>query len=85
MGAIYYVFGLFMILFYLGMAYIMIFSPIFAERVSDPLRYGMGALFFLYGIFRAYRLVKGIYVGTESFARIRFHAVDRSGLFFVQG
>ena len=59
LGAIYYVFGLFMILFYLGMAYIMIFSPIFAERVSDPLRYGMGALFFLYGIFRAYRLVKG--------------------------
>lgn len=59
LSAIYYVFGLFMILFYLGMAYIMIFSPIFAERVSDPLRYGMGTLFFLYGIFRAYRLVKG--------------------------
>lgn len=54
----FYVFGLFMILFYLGMAYIMIFSPIFVERISAPLRYGMGVLFFLYGIFRAYRQYK---------------------------
>ena len=44
--------------FYLGMAYIMIFSPIFVERISAPLRYGMGVLFFLYGIFRAYRQYK---------------------------
>jgi len=58
MSKIYYVFGLFMIIFYVGMAYIMIFSPIFVERISAPLRYGMGALFFLYGIFRAYRQIK---------------------------
>ena len=58
MSKIYYVFGLFMIIFYVGMAYIMIFSPIFVERLSDPQRYGMGAIFILYGIFRAYRQSK---------------------------
>ena len=51
-----------MIIFYVGMAYIMIFSPIFVKRISAPLRYGMGALFFLYGIFRAYRQIKDRYI-----------------------
>lgn len=58
MNMIYYIFGLFMIIFYVAMAYIMIFSPIFVERISAPLRYSMGGLFFLYGIFRAYRQIK---------------------------
>lgn len=58
MQRVYYLFGLFMILFYVGLSYIMIFSPIFVERISAPMRYGLGALFFIYGIFRGYRQVK---------------------------
>lgn len=58
LSKIFYLFGLIMILFYVGMAYIMIFSPIFVERISAPIRYGMGGLFFLYGIFRAYRVIR---------------------------
>lgn len=55
---IYYIFGVFMVLFYVGMAYIMIFSPIFVERISPAIRYGMGALFLVYGVFRGYRQVR---------------------------
>lgn len=58
MNTVYYIFGIFMILFYVGMAYVMIFSPIFVKSISAPIRYGMGVLFFLYGIFRGYRQVK---------------------------
>lgn len=58
MNTVYYIFGIFMILFYVGMAYVMIFSPIFVKSISVPIRYGMGVLFFLYGIFRGYRQVK---------------------------
>ncbi len=58
MNTVYYIFGIFMILFYVGMAYVMIFSPIFVKSISTPIRYGMGVLFFLYGIFRGYRQVK---------------------------
>lgn len=55
---IYYVFGVFMVLFYVGMAYVMIFSPIFVKSISAPIRYGMGILFLVYGIFRGYRQVR---------------------------
>ena len=54
MSTVYYIFGIFMVLFYVGMAYVMIFSPIFVKSI----RYSMGVLFLLYGIFRGYRQVK---------------------------
>ena len=58
MSTVYYIFGIFMVLFYVGMAYVMIFSPIFVKSISAPIRYSMGMLFLLYGIFRGYRQVK---------------------------
>ena len=58
MSTVYYIFGIFMVLFYVVMAYVMIFSPIFVKSISDQIRYSMGVLFLLYGIFRGYRQVK---------------------------
>ena len=34
MSTVYYIFGIFMVLFYVGMAYVMIFSPIFVKSIS---------------------------------------------------
>lgn len=53
-----YVFGIFMILIYLGMAYILMFTPIFESRFSPAVRYIVGALFMIYGLFRAYRQIR---------------------------
>lgn len=48
------VFGIFMVLFYLCLAVMMVFTPIF-EDINWILRVIMGVLLFLYGIFRGYR------------------------------
>lgn len=53
-----FVFGIFMVLIYMGMAFLLIFSPIFTKNYSDTFRYIIGALFFLYGLFRGYRIIK---------------------------
>lgn len=50
------VFGIFMVLIYLGMAAILVFSNIFA--IGKPYRILIGILFFLYGLFRGYRVWK---------------------------
>jgi hypothetical protein len=47
-------FGIFMVLFYLCLAIMMVFTPIF-EGINWILRVIMGILLFLYGIFRGYR------------------------------
>lgn len=51
-------FGILMIIVYCGMAYLMIFSSIFNQNLPEYFRYIAGVLLFLYGIFRAYRLVR---------------------------
>lgn len=51
-------FGILMIVVYCGMAYLMIFSSIFNQNLPEYFRYIAGVLLFLYGIFRAYRLVR---------------------------
>lgn len=54
-------FGVFMIIIYFGMAYLLIINffdwtpTVFWKAV----RYGIAAILAAYGIFRAYRLVKG--------------------------
>ena len=53
-----YIFGIFMLVFYLGMAYRFLFSRVLAERMSPTGRYVMGGVFLLYGVYRLYRQVK---------------------------
>ena len=53
-----YIFGIFMLVFYLGMAYMFLFSRVLAERMSPTVRYVMGGVFLLYGVYRLCRQVK---------------------------
>ncbi len=53
-----YIFGIFMILIYFGMAYLLIFTPLFENTFLEIFRYGIGIVFAIYGIFRAYRQIK---------------------------
>ncbi len=47
-----------MVIFYMTLAGILIFSPIFDTTFSLTLRIVAGVIFFLYAIFRAYRILK---------------------------
>ena len=40
------------------MAYMFLFSRVLAERMSPTVRYVMGGVFLLYGVYRLYRQVK---------------------------
>lgn len=54
-------FGVFMIIVYLGMAYLLYIN--FFDWVSEPwltLRYVFAAVLALYGVYRCYRQIKGI-------------------------
>lgn len=53
-----YIFGIFMIIVYLGMAYLLVFSPLFEQNFSPAFRYSIGVVFLIYGVYRAYRQVK---------------------------
>lgn len=56
------IFGIFMIVIYLGMAYLLIvnFFDWSTTTLWNTIRYGMAAIFGAYGIYRAYRQVTGI-------------------------
>lgn len=51
------IFGLFMVFFYLFVAILLVFTPIFQD-VNIFARIAMGVLFFAYGLFRGYRAWK---------------------------
>lgn len=52
-------FGAMMVVVYLGMSYLLLCTPRFAQLISyDWIRYMMGAVFFVYGISRGYRTYK---------------------------
>lgn len=51
------IFGIFMVFFYLLIAILLIFTPIFKD-VHVAARIAMGVLFFIYGLFRGYRAWK---------------------------
>ena len=53
-----YIFGIFMILIYFGMAYLLIFTPLFENTFSELFRYSIGIVLAIYGIFRAYRKIR---------------------------
>ena len=52
------VWGLFMIVIYLGMSFLLIFTNLFNDSLSFNMRMIFGFLFFCYTVFRGYRLVK---------------------------
>ncbi len=52
------VLGIIMIAIYMSMAYLLLFTTLF--NLSDVMRYIMGCVFALYGIFRGYRLFVGM-------------------------
>ncbi len=47
-----------MSVFYLLLAYILIFTEWFEATISNPFRLPLGALFALYGFYRVYRAIK---------------------------
>lgn len=53
-----YAFALLMVIFYMALAVMLIFSPIFDMTFSLTLRILTGIVFFLYALLRAYRILK---------------------------
>ena len=53
-----FVWGIFMVMIYLGMTFLMVFTNLFNENMSFPMRITVGILFFCYTLFRGYRLIK---------------------------
>lgn len=51
--------GIIMVAIYLAMAYALLFTSLFSHTVPLWVRYVMGVVFFLYGIYRGYRVYKG--------------------------
>lgn len=51
--------GVVMILIYLAVAYLLVFTKIF-DHVALSGRAGIAAIFFVYGLFRAYRVWKNL-------------------------
>lgn len=51
--------GTIMTVIYLGMAFLLLFTTLFIGKVPEWVRYMMGVVFVVYGIFRGYRVYKG--------------------------
>ena len=53
-----FVWGIIMVMIYLGMTFLLVFTNLFNENMSFPMRITVGILFFCYTLFRGYRLIK---------------------------
>ena len=53
-----FVWGIFMVMIYLGMTFLLVFTNLFNENMSFPMRITVGIVFFCYTLFRGYRLIK---------------------------
>lgn len=53
-----FVWGIFMVMIYLGMTFLLVFTNLFNENMSFPMRITVGILLFCYTLFRGYRLIK---------------------------
>lgn len=53
-----FVWGIFMVMIYLGMTFLLVFTNLFNENMSFPMRITVDILFFCYTLFRGYRLIK---------------------------
>lgn len=52
-----FIWSLVMIVFYVGFAYVIVFTPLFAT-VDQKIRIAMGIVLTIYGLFRGFRLWK---------------------------
>jgi membrane protein YdbS with pleckstrin-like domain len=50
--------GIVMTAIYMGMSFLLLFTNLFVGKVPEWVRYMMGVVFFLYGIYRGYRVYK---------------------------
>ena len=50
--------GVIMVTIYMAMAFLLTFTNLFVGKVPEWVRYMMGVVFFVYGIFRAHRIFK---------------------------
>lgn len=50
--------GVIMTAIYMGMSFLLLFTNLFVGKVPEWVRYMMGVVFFLYGIYRGYRVYK---------------------------
>lgn len=50
--------GCIMVLIYMGMAFLLLFTSLFFGKMPEWVRYLMGVVFFVYGVFRGYRVYK---------------------------
>lgn len=48
--------GVIMVAIYMGMAFLLVFTTLFVGKMPEWVRYMMGVVFFLYGIYRGYRV-----------------------------
>lgn len=53
-----FLWSLLMIFIYMGISYMLVFTPIFEGSIDKNIRIGMAVLLTVYGIFRGYRLWK---------------------------
>lgn len=53
-----YVFECLMALFYVAIAYVLLCTELFADRISGKIRLALGILLGVYGLFRAYRAIR---------------------------
>lgn len=51
--------GAIMVAIYLAMAFLLVFTTLFVNTVPSWVRYSMGLVFFVYGIYRGYRMYTG--------------------------
>jgi threonine/homoserine/homoserine lactone efflux protein len=55
------IYGIVMVLFYVCIAILVVFTSVFKDFMpNDIIRVIIGVLFFAYGLFRAYRVWKGV-------------------------
>lgn len=52
------VWGIFMVIFYFGLSFLLVFTNAFEDNMSFTVRMAFGFLFTCYAIFRIYRLIK---------------------------
>lgn len=52
------IWGIMMVIIYLSVSYLLVFTPLFQERIPAGIRIAFGVIFTTYGILRGYRLWK---------------------------
>ncbi|MEA4918516.1 hypothetical protein [Proteiniphilum sp.] len=52
------IWGIMMVIIYVSVAYLLVFTPLFRENIPSWIRISFGVIFSVYGVLRGYRLWK---------------------------